>query len=790
MNPDTTASDVQLHATAVHERAAYGDSEKHICIVTPEINGPNRNDGVGTACEAIAQVLANAGHNVTILYSRGYCPDPSQISTWIDEYARQGISLVWAPRGQSVVEASNSVALSWHVWRWLKPKQFDLIYVVGDMGNGFFSLAAKWLGLAFRDTPIVVGTHGPTAWFMEGNRQLPGNREVLGTDYMERTSVALADAVISPSQHMLDWLGAEKWSVPKRAIVLRNPVPLHARSSNQQWRRSHPVSEIVFFGRLEPRKGITLFTRAIARLPIEFLLGVSVTFLGKRTDFDLPLFLDTSLRGRVVWTIIDGLDSAKAVAYLSTPGRIAVIASRTDNSPFTVVECIAKGIPFLASSVGGIPELLHPDDHEGHLFPPEPAGLARVLERALIHGLTAARPAMEAAEIDTAWLNMVADLTAKDGCVSGHPDAVPAPQLPDSLPVDRAMVPGSTMPPSVPEISVVLIHYNRPGMLRQALDGLMAQTVRNFEVVLVDDGSDQPEALNALAALEENFAQRGWQLIRQANRWGTARNTGWRAAKGRFILFHDDDNVAMPNELATLIGAAHRSGADILTCVTARFSGDRPPQSTWQESGASLWVPIGGCVSLGLFENCFGDANALVRRDVLEKLGGFTEEYGVSYQDWEFFARAALAGYSVVCVPEPLIWYRVSADSVMRRVPENDADYYAVARPYTDLVPFPLRYALLEAIASERRLGVPFSGSGETEAARHKLAALYGSTSWRMSWPIRWLGVLFGRARPVKLNPQSHNLLELRQAIMAVETSRSWRAMAPLRSFKRKLRHL
>jgi hypothetical protein len=62
-----------------------------ICIVTPDIRGPIRNGGIGTACEAIAQVLAGAGHEITILYARGHYSEGSAIETWVDHYAARGI---------------------------------------------------------------------------------------------------------------------------------------------------------------------------------------------------------------------------------------------------------------------------------------------------------------------------------------------------------------------------------------------------------------------------------------------------------------------------------------------------------------------------------------------------------------------------------------------------------------------------------------------------------------------------------------------------------------------------
>ena len=55
---------------------------------------------------------------------------------------------------------------------------------------------------------------------------------------------------------------------------------------------------------------------------------------------------------------------------------------------------------------------------------------------------------------------------------------------------------------------------------------------------------------------------------------------------------------------------------------------------------------------MGAFKNCFGDANAFVRRSALAAVGGYTEDAGVGFEDWELYATAALQGLHVAIVPE------------------------------------------------------------------------------------------------------------------------------------------
>ena len=81
-----------------------------------------------------------------------------------------------------------------------------------------------------------------------------------------------------------------------------------------------------------------------------------------------------------------------STATCATTLRLAVMPSRIENSPYTVYECAELGIPFIAANVGGVPDLIHTEDHEEALFEPTVEVLAARMGRALAHGVRPARP--------------------------------------------------------------------------------------------------------------------------------------------------------------------------------------------------------------------------------------------------------------------------------------------------------------------------------------------------------------------------------------------------------------
>lgn len=235
-----------------------------------------------------------------------------------------------------------------------------------------------------------------------------------------------------------------------------------------------------------------------------------------------------------------------------------------------------------------------------------------------------------------------------------------------------------------PLVSVCLVHHNRPYLLGQAIRSLENQDYPKLEVILVDDGSTHPMAARVLDLWEPRFQQRGWRILREPNRYlGAARNRAAAAATGEYLLFMDDDNVAKPHEISTFVRVAQHTHADLLFSLFDRFTGTKNPTATTRYDRHLL---PGIKSPLGLVRNCFGDANAMIRRERFWEMGGFTEDVGIMHEDWELFSKSALAGLRMEMIPEALFWYRVHPNSMTHSV-HRERSLRRSLRPYLPLVP-------------------------------------------------------------------------------------------------------
>jgi glycosyltransferase involved in cell wall biosynthesis len=200
---------------------------------------------------------------------------------------------------------------------------------------------------------------------------------------------------------------------------------------------------------------------------------------------------------------------------------------------------------------------------------------------------------------------------------------------------------------SSPAVSVVVATRDRPQRLAGLLASLRAQTIAEpFEVVVVDDGSDPRTA----TAIERERGELDLRALRAEGRGpARARNLGWRAARGRWIAFTDDDCEATEGWLEAAIAAAEANPGAIVQGPTVPVPRelDRlgPFARTRSIESPGPW-----------FETC----NILYEAELLERLGGFDEAFAEALgEDTDLGWRALELGAGHVWAHEALVHHAV-----------------------------------------------------------------------------------------------------------------------------------
>lgn len=117
----------------------------------------------------------------------------------------------------------------------------------------------------------------------------------------------------------------------------------------------------------------------------------------------------------------------------------------------------------------------------------------------------------------------------------------------------------------IPKVSVIIPVYNVEAYLRQCLDSVVNQTLKDIEIICVDDGS-----IDGSAAILEEYAAKDIRIkvLTQANSGaGAARNAGLAVAKGEWLSFLDADDEFAPAMLSEMVDAGEQGGADVVACT-------------------------------------------------------------------------------------------------------------------------------------------------------------------------------------------------------------------------------
>lgn len=411
-----------IHAPTVLDLIAReapddGESLGRICIVTGEIAGPDFNGGIGTANRGMALALQNAGFTVDVLYTRvqegqAFC-FRGRFEEQVAAFRALGINLMcidhkgvwddWLGKSLRVLEA-------------LQARQYDIAFFDDTHGTAYYTALARRTGNpALAQTRIVLVTHSATQWICDLNQAPVTTLADVRLLEIERRSIELADYVVSPSAYILKKYQSYGWTLPRNTIVRPNILPFSAERAVPPSRTAE-VDEIVFFGRLERRKGLWLFCEALDRLKYE-LAGRKVTFLGKFTHEDGESTGYGLLRRSAEWpfspTLLYNYDRDQALAYLKGENRLAVMPSREDNSPCVILECLIEGIPFIASSGSGGQELIREQDHRHCLFEPTADGLTAKLRSVLHKGIVTAQPSFSPRENARQTISWVSELVSE-----------------------------------------------------------------------------------------------------------------------------------------------------------------------------------------------------------------------------------------------------------------------------------------------------------------------------------------------------------------------------------------
>lgn len=203
--------------------------------------------------------------------------------------------------------------------------------------------------------------------------------------------------------------------------------------------------------------------------------------------------------------------------------------------------------------------------------------------------------------------------------------------------------------------SIIIPVFNREKALRSALESVLSQTIQNFEVLIIDDGST-PAIAAQIQHLVDSFEDTRFKLLRhKINKNGAAaRNTGIHAASGQYICFLDSDDYWLPNKLELVFNCIKTKISDEYFLIHHQYRNS----NNGILAEALPKTPKGKNQSVAHYSFVINNVGGIQSSTIcvpvkLARLCLFDERF-LGHQDWDFALQVGAFTQTFVLIPEPL----------------------------------------------------------------------------------------------------------------------------------------
>jgi glycosyltransferase involved in cell wall biosynthesis len=711
-------------------------ADKIALLVSPEYEGYYKNGGIGTYYNALSQRLKAEGWYVILLLcaTEDRFQGKSKVSALDRVFSTIEIEeiLTLQPIHQAILAEAKSDFFDYQSFCILFFIQavtscFPVATIYAEFGEmygyGYRTIQAKQVGLIPKCVTSVT-LHSGHEWIDEANEKftVPYPQDYWQLCHYEQNSFENADLCFHPSNFIRNKVESYGWNVD-RAIRLPYFVPtiqlaIDKNSNHSQLIQSKLIDNkipLIFFGRLEERKGLCTFIQSLKSLERELVDRFHLIFLGKviplqsynLKHLDSQQYIEQELKEYCDYDIFENLFSAEALNLISNlKHAIVCLTSPQDNFPNSALEVGQLPVNIIAADTGGFRETLGLLERSAgvHWFQ---AGNARSLTKVL------------------------AKLLSKDAEVPAVPTADFLVKLNQSLLEKRLAyidrVPTPTPTALTPSVTIGIFCHDGDSALLESLASLHQQTYQQWQIIVIAIAIETSEIQQLLITAQKQFPN--IQIIHCECTTGaidieklltSIRQTDW-------VLFWKAHDIASTEMLETLVRSAINADAPISLCP--------PPIDPYFQQVSNQRI---GFVSQLLAVSAKTTSNLLIETKLLDRID-WSLNFEIANSTKYLLAIAITTGVKMAYFPYPLYWTSKNPpldnkDLVLRELYQM--------RQYIDSVQptawnvrqlYMLKASIQQLAINTGNIGNQISGSSFKSLAGYSVVTLVKASAWKVA---------------------------------------------------------
>ncbi|MEH1803813.1 MAG: glycosyltransferase [Nostoc sp.] len=513
-------------------------------------------------------------------------------------------------------------------------------------GFGYRTIQAKKTGLLGDSCLTGVTAHGCFEWLREVNSKytLEQPQWFWQAYHYEQFSYENADVAYFPSYFLKSKLESYGWKTSQSKHLPYFVPTAHQQCKSEGFANQNNLNvdkiPVVFFSRLEERKGLCTFVEAIKLLSPILVERIQIIFIGKiitlqssqLQHLDSQQYIKQELDSHIAYNLILNLSSQKAIKFITELNHpIVCLTSLQENFPNTGLEMGQLPVSLVVSDTGGFQEtlnLVERSDCVRWFHPENSHSLAQTITQAInAYPETPLIPQYEVLEqVNQRLLNQRLEY------------------------MSQAFINAAPKETQTPKVTIAIVCWQTVNTILECLESLAAQTYNNFDVIIGYRESIDQDLQEIITQVQTKFPS--YKYLNLDINWslGESYNYLVELAAGEYVLQLVVEHIALPDMLEKLVMAAIASNADVVVC----------PQVTLQADGELKAMPaavnyafIDGCLLKLLEFNHNQDISALFALKLLQEFR-YSPERGLFALNCHILAAAIATGKEIAYYPYPL----------------------------------------------------------------------------------------------------------------------------------------